>query len=145
MTLTENCDIYNFRVVALETLMGRHPRELISSSLDDSSNKNIMVKDLLDLRIRLPLITLALTCLRSKPKLRPSMQQVRTKLAYTMTLIENCDVSSFRVVALETLMGRHLRELISSSLDDSSNKSIMVKDLLDPHIRLPLSQKKLKL
>ncbi|XLT29876.1 hypothetical protein HN873_061168 [Arachis hypogaea] len=42
MTLIENCDVYSFRVVALETLMGRHPRELISSSLDDSSKKNIM-------------------------------------------------------------------------------------------------------
>ncbi|XLT29874.1 hypothetical protein HN873_061166 [Arachis hypogaea] len=56
MTLTKNCHVYSFRVVALETLRGRHPRELISSSLDDSSNKNIMVKDLLDPRIRLPLI-----------------------------------------------------------------------------------------
>ncbi|RYR47749.1 hypothetical protein Ahy_A07g033711 [Arachis hypogaea] len=67
------------------------------------------------------------------------------ELAYTMTLTENCDIYNFRVVALETLMGRHPRELISSSLDDSSNKNIMVKDLLDLRIRLPLSQKKLKL
>ncbi|RYR47746.1 hypothetical protein Ahy_A07g033708 [Arachis hypogaea] len=97
---------------------------------------------------------MALTCLRSNPKSRPSMQQtlqvgtygyLAPELAYTMTLTENCDVYSFRVVALETLMGRHPRELISSSLDDSSNKNIMVKDLLDPRIHLPLSQKKLKL
>ncbi|KAL1338657.1 hypothetical protein AAHE18_10G227500 [Arachis hypogaea] len=72
--------------------MERHPRELISSLLDDSSNKNIMVKDLLDPRICLLLsqketqaivrvVTLALTCLRSNPKSRPSMQQVAHKFS----------------------------------------------------------------
>ncbi|RYR72137.1 hypothetical protein Ahy_A02g006339 [Arachis hypogaea] len=45
------------------------------------------------------------------------------ELAYTMALTENCNVYSFRVVVLETLVGRHPRELISSSLDDSSNKT----------------------
>ncbi|RYR47747.1 hypothetical protein Ahy_A07g033709 [Arachis hypogaea] len=120
MTLTENCDVYSFRVVALETLMGRHPRQQISSSLDDSSNKNTMTLQV------------------------GTYGYLAPELAYTMTLTENCDVYSFRVVALETLMGRHPRELISSSLDDSSNKNIIAKDLLDPCIRLPLSQKKLK-
>ncbi|RYR54262.1 hypothetical protein Ahy_A06g029523 [Arachis hypogaea] len=73
MTVTKN-GIGNFN--------GRHPRELISSLLDDSSNKNIMVKDILDSRICLSLsqketqaivhvVTLALTCLCSNPKSRP--------------------------------------------------------------------------
>ncbi|MED6147358.1 hypothetical protein PIB30_043416 [Stylosanthes scabra] len=54
MRVTEKRDVYSFGVVALEILMGKHPKELILSLLD-SSNKNIMVKDLLDSRIRLPL------------------------------------------------------------------------------------------
>ncbi|MED6111398.1 hypothetical protein PIB30_051974 [Stylosanthes scabra] len=91
MRVTEKCDVYSFGVVALETLMGRHPKELILS-LFGSSNKNIMIKDLLDSRIRLPLcqrdtqaivqvVKLALACLRSNPKSRPSMQQVAHELS----------------------------------------------------------------
>ncbi|MED6111400.1 hypothetical protein PIB30_051976 [Stylosanthes scabra] len=91
MRVTEKCDVYSFGVVALETLMGRHPKELILSLLD-SSNENIMVKDLLDSRIRMPLcqrdseaivevVKLALACLRSNPKSRPTMQQVAHELS----------------------------------------------------------------
>ena len=89
--MTEKCDVYSFGVVALETLMGRHPGELISS-LSNSSTQNILLKDLLDSRIRFPfcqkdaqaivlVVTLALACLRSKPKSRPSMQQVTQELS----------------------------------------------------------------
>ncbi|MED6111401.1 hypothetical protein PIB30_051977 [Stylosanthes scabra] len=92
MRVTEKGDVYSFGVVALETLMGRHPKELILSLLDSCNNKNIMVKDLLDSRIRIPLcqrdteaivqvVKLALACLRSNPKLRPSMQQVVHELS----------------------------------------------------------------
>ncbi|MED6111396.1 hypothetical protein PIB30_051972 [Stylosanthes scabra] len=91
LTVTEKCDVYSFGVVALETLMGKHPGDLILSLLD-SSNKNIMVKDILDSRIGLPLcqkdteaiiqvVKLALACLHSNPKLRPSMQQVAHELS----------------------------------------------------------------
>ncbi|MED6111397.1 hypothetical protein PIB30_051973 [Stylosanthes scabra] len=91
MRVTEKCDVYSFGVVALETLMGKHPKELILSLLD-SSNENIMIKDLLDSRIRLPLsqrdtqaivqvVKLALACLHSNPKSRPSMQQVAHELS----------------------------------------------------------------
>ncbi|MED6147364.1 hypothetical protein PIB30_043422 [Stylosanthes scabra] len=92
MRVTEKCDVYSFGVVALETLMGMHPKELILSLLDSCHNKNIMVKDLLDSRIRIPLcqrdteaivhvLKLALACLRSNPKSRPSMQQVAYELS----------------------------------------------------------------
>ncbi|MED6111402.1 hypothetical protein PIB30_051978 [Stylosanthes scabra] len=90
-TLTEKCDVFSFGVVALETLMGRHPRELISS-LFDASPQNMLLKDLLDSRVHLPnrqkdaqdialVVKLALACLHSKPDSRPSMLQVSQQLS----------------------------------------------------------------
>ncbi|XP_057741199.1 MDIS1-interacting receptor like kinase 2-like isoform X2 [Arachis stenosperma] len=111
MTVTEKCDVYSFGVVALETLMGRHPGVLILS-LFNSSNKYIMIKDLLDSRIRLPLcqrdtqaivqvLTLALACLRSDPKSRPSMQQV----AYELSNFEQSSLSlSFSEISVFQLI-----------------------------------------
>ena len=29
MAITEKCDVYSFGVMALETLMGRHPQEIL--------------------------------------------------------------------------------------------------------------------
>ncbi|KAH9704155.1 MDIS1-interacting receptor like kinase 2 [Citrus sinensis] len=42
MVVTEKSDVYSFGVVALEVLMGKHPRELLSS-LSSSLDKNITV------------------------------------------------------------------------------------------------------
>jgi len=90
LSVTEKCDVYSFGVVAMETIMGKHPGELISS-LSNPTVQNMLLKDLLDSRIPLPLrkdaqdislvITIALSCLCSKPNLRPSMQQVVEKLS----------------------------------------------------------------
>ncbi|XP_027337410.1 probable leucine-rich repeat receptor-like protein kinase At1g35710 [Abrus precatorius] len=91
LKVTEKCDVYSFGVVALETLMGRHPGQLLSS-LSNLSNQNFLLKDLLDSRLPLPssqkdaqdivlVGTIALACLCSKPKFRPSMQQVARKLS----------------------------------------------------------------
>ncbi|KHN35636.1 Putative LRR receptor-like serine/threonine-protein kinase [Glycine soja] len=90
LTVSEKCDVFSFGVVALETLMGRHPGEFISS-LSNSSTQNILLKDLLDARLPLPVfpkdaqdimlvVALALACLCSQPKSRPSMQQVAQEL-----------------------------------------------------------------
>jgi len=91
LSVTEKCDIYSFGVVTMETIMGKHPGELISS-LSKPTAQNMLVKDLLDSRLPLPLrkdaqdiitlvITIALSCLCCKPNLRPSMQQVAEKLS----------------------------------------------------------------
>ena len=91
MTVTEKCDVYSFGVVALEIVMGKHPGELISSLSKPSSTQCMMLKDVLDSRLRSPLcrreardvvlvVTLALSCLHPMPKLRPSMQQVAQHL-----------------------------------------------------------------
>ncbi|KAJ9159422.1 hypothetical protein P3X46_024930 [Hevea brasiliensis] len=87
MVVNESCDVYSFGVVALEIVMGKHPGELLSSLLSSPSNPHIMLKDVLDSRFLPPsnqvvaqsvilVVTLALACLRSNPKSRPTMQQV---------------------------------------------------------------------
>ncbi|KAK2654095.1 hypothetical protein Ddye_013951 [Dipteronia dyeriana] len=82
MIVTEKCDVYSFGVVALETLMGSHPGQLLSS-LD----QNIMLIDILDKRLSPPVDQtvvqdivvvsfFAFACLRSEPKSRPTMKHV---------------------------------------------------------------------
>lgn len=53
-----------------------------------------------------------------------------------MVVTEKCDVYSFGVVALETIMGRHPGDLLSS-LTSPPSKSIMIIDVLDPRLPLP--------
>ncbi|QCE02935.1 protein brassinosteroid insensitive 1 [Vigna unguiculata] len=54
LSVTQKCDVYSFGVVTLETLMGKHPGELISS-LSNSTTQNMLLKDILDSRLPLPL------------------------------------------------------------------------------------------
>ena len=86
MVVNEKCDVYSFGVMALETILGRHPRELISS-LASSSSQHIILKDVLDPRLSprinqtisqslVLVVTLALACLHSNPKSRPTMKHV---------------------------------------------------------------------
>ncbi|KAI7980331.1 putative leucine-rich repeat receptor-like protein kinase [Camellia lanceoleosa] len=90
MVVTEKCDVYSFGVVALETIMGRHPRELLSS-LASPSTQNLMLIDVLDSRIQHPtnlvvvrnivlVAIVALACVRSKPRSRPTMLCVSQEL-----------------------------------------------------------------
>ncbi|KAL1151186.1 hypothetical protein V6Z11_A09G024400 [Gossypium hirsutum] len=86
MVVTEKCDVYSFGVLTLETLMGKHPGELLVS-LSTSSSKNMMLSDILDPRLSLPsdrrvakdivfAAAIASACLRLNPKLRPTMKCV---------------------------------------------------------------------
>ncbi|KDO43357.1 hypothetical protein CISIN_1g042435mg [Citrus sinensis] len=90
MVVTEKCVIYSFGVVALEVLMGTHPGELLLS-LSSSSGPKIMLIDILYQRLSPPInqkiiqdiilvSTIALACLRSKPKSRPTMQRISQEL-----------------------------------------------------------------
>ncbi|XP_028795144.1 probable leucine-rich repeat receptor-like protein kinase At1g35710 isoform X6 [Neltuma alba] len=89
LVVTEKCDVYSFGVVTLETIMGRHPGDLILS-LSKTCTRSILLKDILDSRLPLPsqkdarditlLVTIALACLNPSPKSRPSMQQVSQRL-----------------------------------------------------------------
>ncbi|XP_027905935.1 MDIS1-interacting receptor like kinase 2-like [Vigna unguiculata] len=90
LSVTTKCDVYSFGVVVLETMMGRHPAELISCLSEPSIQKK-KLKDILDSRIPLPhfrkdmqdivlVVTLALACLSPHPKSRPSMQEIANEL-----------------------------------------------------------------
>ncbi|THG14103.1 hypothetical protein TEA_009361 [Camellia sinensis var. sinensis] len=86
MVVTEKSDAYSFGVVALETIMGRHPGELLSS-LESLSAQNIMLTNVLDPRLLPPtnpivvgnivlVARMAIACLRSEPRSRPTMLRV---------------------------------------------------------------------
>ncbi|XVF60512.1 hypothetical protein PTKIN_Ptkin08bG0053300 [Pterospermum kingtungense] len=84
MVVTERCDVYSYGVLALETLMGKHPGELLSSP---SSLRDVKLIDVLDQRLSPPTnpmlvqnivlaATLAFACLSREPKYRPTMKKV---------------------------------------------------------------------
>ncbi|KAL9358420.1 hypothetical protein Peur_046543 [Populus x canadensis] len=60
---------------------------------------------------------------------------IAPELAYTMAVTEKCDVYSFGVVALETLMGRHPGDILSSSA-----RAITLKEVLDPRLPPPTNE-----
>ncbi|GMP49943.1 hypothetical protein CsSME_00016750 [Camellia sinensis var. sinensis] len=93
MVVTEKSDAYSFGVVALETIMGRHPGELLSS-LESLSAQNIMLTNVLDPRLLPPtnpivvgnivlVARMAIACLRSEPRSRPTMLCLHDKNVYT--------------------------------------------------------------
>ncbi|XP_058186919.1 MDIS1-interacting receptor like kinase 2-like [Rhododendron vialii] len=61
---------------------------------------------------------------------------IAPELAYTMVVTEKCDVYSFGVVALETIMGRHPGELLSS-LTSPPSENVMIIDVLDSRLLPP--------
>ncbi|KAH1092139.1 hypothetical protein J1N35_019396 [Gossypium stocksii] len=87
MIVTEKCDVYGFGVVALETLMGKHPEEVLSWLSSPTSLVSMKLVDVLDNRLPLPtsqlvaqnlvhVATLAFACLNPQPKYRPTMKEV---------------------------------------------------------------------
>ncbi|KAL6971036.1 hypothetical protein U1Q18_030717 [Sarracenia purpurea var. burkii] len=85
MALTEKSDVYSFGVLALEVLKGSHPGELVSTVNSVAEDRLIRINDVLDPRLPSPtgqklqdqlgsITKLALWCLRTDPKSRPTMQ-----------------------------------------------------------------------
>ncbi|XLR11879.1 hypothetical protein S83_039817 [Arachis hypogaea] len=110
MSVTTKCDVYSFGVVALETMMGHHPGEFMST-MSKPSTQQLLVKDVLDPRIPLPksrkdmqdvvhVVKLALACLSSDPKSRPSMQDVANELSASKasTNLSFYDVSIYQLM-----------------------------------------------
>ncbi|KAK8509225.1 hypothetical protein V6N11_007632 [Hibiscus sabdariffa] len=103
MQVNDKCDVFSFGVLTLETLMGKHPADLISfmssssSSLDPASCSSsaifdhLPVKEVLDGRLLSPsgqtaaevvfIVKVASQCLHASPQSRPSMQQVSQELS----------------------------------------------------------------
>ncbi|XP_060970687.1 probable leucine-rich repeat receptor-like protein kinase At1g35710 [Cannabis sativa] len=93
MRVTEKCDVYSFGVVALETMMGKHPGEMLESltSAQSKDLENMLLKDVLDQRLLPPtgrlspvvvlVVSLALSCTRSRPDSRPTMHFVAQELS----------------------------------------------------------------
>ncbi|KAF8015127.1 hypothetical protein BT93_H0811 [Corymbia citriodora subsp. variegata] len=86
LVVNEKCDVYSFGVVAMETMMGEHPGDIVSTLLT-SFGEDIMLHKILDLRLPFPrensivrsivlIVSLALACLSANPKSRPTMKQV---------------------------------------------------------------------
>ncbi|KAI8533894.1 hypothetical protein RHMOL_Rhmol10G0045900 [Rhododendron molle] len=61
---------------------------------------------------------------------------IAPELAYTMAVTEKCDVYSFGVVALETIIGRHPGDLLSS-LTSPPSENVMITDVLDSRLLPP--------
>ena len=92
MAITEKCDVYSFGVVVLETLMGKHPGEFLSSlSSSPSSIQNMLLTEIIDHRPSPPrngvvesdivlITTLGFACLNAKPMYRPTMKLVSQQL-----------------------------------------------------------------
>ncbi|KAJ8775085.1 hypothetical protein K2173_020089 [Erythroxylum novogranatense] len=92
MAVNEKCDVFSFGVVVLETIMGRHPEEIVSTITLLRDCPSLMLKDVLDSRLSYPnnnqevaqslvlVVSIALACLRFHPNSRPTMEQVCGRL-----------------------------------------------------------------
>ncbi|KEH23426.1 tyrosine kinase family protein [Medicago truncatula] len=94
MEVNEKCDVYSFGVLALEIIVGKHPGDLISLFLSQSTRlmaNNMLLIDVLDQRPQhvmkpvdeevILIARLAFACLNQNPRSRPTMDQVSKMLA----------------------------------------------------------------
>ncbi|KAJ8775274.1 hypothetical protein K2173_020278 [Erythroxylum novogranatense] len=92
MVVNEKCDVFSFGVVVLETIMGRHPEEIVSTITLLRDCPSLMLNDVLDSRLSYPnnnqevaqslalVVSIALACLRFHPNSRPTMEQACGRL-----------------------------------------------------------------
>ena len=91
MKVTEKTDVYSFGVLVLEVIKGRHPGENILSLSVSQEKENIVLEDMLDLRLPhltpqyegevIAIIKLATACINTNPQARPTMQIVSQMLS----------------------------------------------------------------
>ncbi|KAF6153382.1 hypothetical protein GIB67_003572 [Kingdonia uniflora] len=116
MRVTEKCDMYSFGLLTLEVLIGKHPRELISSLTSSSSptGQNVLLKDILDGRLSPPTLhtshelftiaKLAFSCLDANPESRPTMKHLSQELSKAKAL----DLELFHIMTLGQLIHREI-------------------------------------
>ncbi|KAJ0601724.1 putative protein kinase RLK-Pelle-LRR-XI-1 family [Helianthus annuus] len=91
MIVTEKCDVYSFGVVVLETIGGNHPGDLLSS-LNYSTTSGTTLENILDKRLPYPIdrsiekeivrvCNVAVACILTDPKCRPTMKEVSRELS----------------------------------------------------------------
>ncbi|KAJ0601748.1 putative protein kinase RLK-Pelle-LRR-XIIIa family [Helianthus annuus] len=91
MIVTEKCDVYSFGVVVLETIGGKHPGDLLSS-LNYSTTSGTTLENILDKRLPYPIdrsiekeivrvCNVAVACILTDPKCRPTMKEVSRELS----------------------------------------------------------------
>ena len=120
MVVSEKCDVYSFGVVALETLVGRHPKEILSS-FQSASAPHITLCDVLDqrlappnLRVLLDIVHVAIVtfaCLNPNPCYRPSMKCVSQGFLTQQTPMN----IPLHEVSLRQLMSQELFTLVKIS------------------------------
>ncbi|GKU97110.1 hypothetical protein SLEP1_g10290 [Rubroshorea leprosula] len=145
IVVTEKCDVYSFGVVALEVLMGRHPGELLTSlSSSPSSLQNVMLSDILDTRLSPPrsrnlmknilvATTLALACLRGKPKSRPTMKFVSQQFVAHQTPLKKPfpSISLLELVNSELKMENEIESLPKLSSHPAKYHDSSLNEILD--------------
>ncbi|KAF3955766.1 hypothetical protein CMV_019054 [Castanea mollissima] len=100
MEVNEKCDVFSFGVLTLEIIMGKHPKDLISSlSTPTITIRDLLLKDVLDHRLSLPtneavgevlsIANIAIACLHTIPQSRPTMQQVSQELSTRKSQLPN--------------------------------------------------------
>ena len=89
MKVTEKCDVYSFGVLTLEVVKGEHPGNIIDV-LSSPLTEKMELKDLSDRRLVVPspemkkivtsILVIAIRCVNSNPKIRPTMYDVSQKI-----------------------------------------------------------------
>jgi serine/threonine protein kinase len=112
MRVTEKCDVYSFGIVALEIMMGKHPRDLLSSllSIASSEENDLLLKDVIDQRLTPPtsqlaeevvfIFKVAIACTIENPEKRSTMRSVAREIS-----VQAHDYLSepFRTIRISTL------------------------------------------
>ncbi|KAL2958929.1 hypothetical protein AAZX31_18G238300 [Glycine max] len=98
MVVSEKCDVYTFGVVALETLMGRHPKEILSSLQSASTYNGITLCEILDQRLPHPTVSFTghsscchsrICMLKSQPFLSPNNEMCLQMFSYSAHTIKH--------------------------------------------------------
>ncbi|KAL8529699.1 hypothetical protein ACS0TY_006949 [Phlomoides rotata] len=111
MVVTEKCDVYSIRVVALEIMFENHPGDFLSSMVSKKLDQSMMLQDLWDKRPPSPndvkvfremvhVVEIALKCVSHDPEFRPLMNQVSKELAARQPSLS----MPFRAISMLELM-----------------------------------------